>query len=186
MDPEIAKRIFENNVTRTTHRTPYPSVDPSRPGLSQKGRTVLITGGSAGVGFAIAKAFVAASASAVIISGRRQEQLDIAVSSLTKEAAETGTRIIGEKSDAADPESIDKLWADLAERNIVVDVLVLNAAKFATPGSLLSLGITNVWKSFEFNARSLLLHTEKFHQQPKGSGPRVRFLWSQLLSERQC
>ena len=176
MDPEIAKRIFENNVTNTTHRTPYPAVDPSRPELSQKGRTVLITGGSAGIGFAIAKAFIVASAAAVIITGRRQEQLGIAISALTEvAAATTGTRIIGEQTDIADPECIDKLWADLAGKSINVDVLVLNAARFATVGTILNLGCSHVWKSFEFNVRSLLLHTEKFHNQPKGNGSRVRF-----------
>ena len=52
IDPEIAKRMFENNITNTTYRTPYPVVNPSRPELSQKGKTVLITKGSTGIGFA--------------------------------------------------------------------------------------------------------------------------------------
>ncbi|KAK1752793.1 NAD(P)-binding protein [Echria macrotheca] len=174
--PDFAKRVFENNVTNTTHRTPYPAVDPTRPELSQKGRTVFITGGSAGIGFAIAKAFIRASAAAVIISGRRQHKLNEAIAALTKEAetAGTGTRVSGENVDVFDPEAIDKLWAGFAAKGIVIDVLILNAARMASAtGPILSLGSSRVWETMEINARSLLLHTEKFHQQPKGDKPRA-------------
>lgn len=46
-----------------------------------KNKVVLITGGSSGLGFAIAQVFVSQGAD-VIITGRRQPQLDEAVSSL--------------------------------------------------------------------------------------------------------
>jgi NAD(P)-dependent dehydrogenase (short-subunit alcohol dehydrogenase family) len=166
------------DVTRTVHRTSYPAIDPSRPELSHSGRTVLITGGSEGIGLAIAEAFIKASAATVIITGRRQEAIDEAVAALTK-LAKNGvvTKIIGKKSDAADPQAIDALWDDLAGDSVSVDVLVLNAAKFATYKPLLELGIDNVWKSFEVNVRGVLHFAERFHKQPVGDGgPRPKAL----------
>lgn len=46
-----------STFTKTIHKTTYPTIDPARPELSQAGRTVVITGGSAGIGFAIAQGF---------------------------------------------------------------------------------------------------------------------------------
>ena len=37
-------------ATRTKRRDPYPAVDPSNPSNSQKGRIIIITGASGGIG----------------------------------------------------------------------------------------------------------------------------------------
>ncbi|KAK0637469.1 hypothetical protein B0T17DRAFT_482322 [Bombardia bombarda] len=158
------------NVTPTTHTTSYPAISPSRPELSQAGRTVLITGGSAGIGYAAATAFMAASASIVIITGRRQASLDTAVASLTALAAETKTptRIIGVQSDARDLANVDALWDNLAAQNIIVDVLVTNAARFTQPNTLFDLGVGEVWAQFETNVRAPLQFAERLWKQKVG------------------
>jgi NAD(P)-dependent dehydrogenase (short-subunit alcohol dehydrogenase family) len=177
---------FDTNVTRTVHRTSYSSIDPTRPELSHAGKTVLITGGTTGIGFDVAKAFIAASASTVIITGRRQQQLDKAVAALN-EAVTNGkaanSQIIGEKSDAANTADTNALWASLADKGITVDILVLNAAKFATPKPLLELGIDHVWNTFEVNVRTPLHFTEKFYKQPGAEDkPKVPLSLYPLLS----
>ncbi len=48
-----------------------------------KGRCALITGGTSGIGFSIAEAFVNSGAS-VIITGRTQDRIDAAVAKLSK------------------------------------------------------------------------------------------------------
>ncbi|KAK0658081.1 hypothetical protein B0T16DRAFT_315651 [Cercophora newfieldiana] len=158
---------FATNVTSKLHRTSYPSIDASRPELSQAGKAVLITGGTTGIGFAITKAFITASASTVIITGRRQEVLDKAVSSLKDIAATLNkdAQIIGERGDVAKPDDTNALWASLAERGIIVDVLVLNAARFAVPKPLFELGVDFVWESFEVNVRGPLHFAERFYKQ---------------------
>jgi NAD(P)-dependent dehydrogenase (short-subunit alcohol dehydrogenase family) len=73
---------------QTFRREPYPAIDPTSTANSQAGQTVVITGGCSGVGRAIARAFVAASAKTVIIAARRADQLAKSVSIL--EAAAKG------------------------------------------------------------------------------------------------
>ncbi|KAF4826565.1 hypothetical protein CGCTS75_v008959 [Colletotrichum tropicale] len=52
---------------KTYHKEPYAAISPRLPELSQQDNTVLITGGSEGIGFAIAKAFIEASAKEIVI-----------------------------------------------------------------------------------------------------------------------
>ncbi|EFQ34769.1 short chain dehydrogenase [Colletotrichum graminicola] len=161
------------NFTKTIHRKPYSAILPSRSELSQKGRTILITGGSAGIGFAIAQSFAQAGAKRVIILGRRQNLVDEAVSKLEKEYQ--GVQFSGFPSDVNDLGDNEKLWKGFEEDGTVIDVLVLNAAKIANDGSILALGRDYVWDSFTMNVRSLLDLSERFYNQKNGEG-RQKFL----------
>lgn len=77
-------------------------------------RTVLVTGGSSGIGRAVAARF-AADGAEVVITGRRADLLATA-------AKEIGARPVG--FDAADPQAVQAARAELPER---IDVLVNNA-----------------------------------------------------------
>ncbi len=169
-------------MTKDFHRTPYPAISPTRPELSQAGKTVLITGGSEGIGYAIAKAFIQASAAKVIILGRRQTIVDQAVSSLGKEGK---AQVIGRACDMADAVQSEKLWASLRGEGIVVDVLILNAAVVSAPEHLLQAGTEKVWKAFEMNVRAQMDFTEKFYKQ-EGSGAPSAKVATSLNSQVPC
>ncbi|KAM5347613.1 hypothetical protein ACJ41O_007437 [Fusarium nematophilum] len=156
---------------KTYHKEPYAAISPTRPALTQNGRTVLITGGSEGIGFAIAKAFVAASAKRVIILGRRPEQLQLAAAELGKEAIAAGSPTVseGRVCDISDLESTASLWDRLAQEGTVVDVLVLNACATGAIKPLLENGRDNVWQDFNTNVRANLDFTERHYRQ-KGQG----------------
>src|SRR5579863_4571451 len=85
-----------------------------------KGKTAVITGGSAGVGLAVAKRF-AEEGAYVFINGRSQAELDAAV----KEIGESVTGVQGDGSKQGDR---DRLYAAVAETGRRLDVVFANAA----------------------------------------------------------
>ena len=158
----------ETDFTKTTHRTVYPAILPSRPELSQAGRVALITGGGTSIGLAIARSFVQASADTVIIIGRRADVLETAGSSLKQEAKVKGTntKIITRPLDIANLDQVNVLWKSFADQGINIDVFVANAAKFSEPQPILQLGADEVWSQLEVNTKSPLYFIEKFYAQP--------------------
>jgi NAD(P)-dependent dehydrogenase (short-subunit alcohol dehydrogenase family) len=154
--------------TKTSHKKPYPAISPERAELSQAGRTILVTGGGMGIGFAICRAFITAAASRIIIVGRRTSVIDDAIARLTDITKSQGrdTIILGKQCDIADLSSSKALWDELAEGGIVVDTLVLNAATQGGPGPILERGTTKVWQDLTMNVQSTIYFTERFYKQP--------------------
>ncbi|GAA0563856.1 SDR family NAD(P)-dependent oxidoreductase [Rhizomicrobium electricum] len=83
------------------------------------GKIAVVTGGSTGIGLAIAKEFVAQGAY-VFITGRRAAELD-------KAATEIGRNVTTVQSDVAKLEDLDRLYDTVAKQKGRIDVLVANA-----------------------------------------------------------
>jgi uncharacterized oxidoreductase len=86
-------------------------------------RTILITGGATGIGFSIAK-ILAGQNNKVIITGRKLDKL--------QEAKEEVPSLDFFQCDIANPDSIDALFAHIAEKKIVLDILFNNAGVIET------------------------------------------------------
>jgi 3-oxoacyl-[acyl-carrier protein] reductase len=86
------------------------------------GRVAIVTGGTRGIGFAIA-AWLAEHGASVVVSGRDADRLNAAVKALAKD----GAPIAGLAGDAARREDADRLVETARERFGRVDVLVNNA-----------------------------------------------------------
>ncbi len=91
-------------------------------GKKLEGKVAVVTGGSAGIGLGIAKAFAAEGAH-IFIAGRRQSELDKAV-------AEIGNGAIGVQADALSLADLDRLYATIKASHGRIDVLALNAGFF--------------------------------------------------------
>ncbi len=89
--------------------------------MKLNGNTILITGGSAGIGLALAKEFVALG-NRVLVTGRSAGRLEAA----RAEVPELETI----QSDAADPAAVKQLAEQVAERCPAMNVLVNNAGVF--------------------------------------------------------
>jgi NAD(P)-dependent dehydrogenase (short-subunit alcohol dehydrogenase family) len=90
--------------------------------LQLKGKTALITGSAAGIGYATAQALLKEGAD-VIINGRNQEHLDKAAASLKAATGREPKKFVGDMSKATD---IDRLVKEFPN----VDILINNVATF--------------------------------------------------------
>ncbi|NGO69667.1 SDR family NAD(P)-dependent oxidoreductase [Streptomyces boncukensis] len=84
-----------------------------------EGKAAVVTGASAGIGFATARAFRDEGAT-VFITGRRKDALDAAV-------AELGPGVTGVVSDASVPSELDAFYGTVRDQAGRIDVLVANA-----------------------------------------------------------
>ncbi|KAE9401799.1 short-chain dehydrogenase/reductase, partial [Gymnopus androsaceus JB14] len=118
---------YKLKLTPTYHRDTYPSISPTKPSLTQAGKSILITGGGDGIGLEIARSFARARASRIIIVGRRAGLLDEAVGKLRDEFHSGGTDFMAHQTDIGSDTSISSLWEFLHSQNILVHVIVFNA-----------------------------------------------------------
>jgi NAD(P)-dependent dehydrogenase (short-subunit alcohol dehydrogenase family) len=164
------EKMFGKYATLTdpVHNNSYPAISPLRPELSQVGKTILISGGTTGIGYGIARGFVRASAAKVIITGRRADVVSKATQDLIQESAHT-TEVIGFPCDISDAAAVEELWLKLKSEGTIVDVLVLNAVMVPPKKPLREVGTDVIWKLFDANVRALLQMTEKFDKQ-EGKG----------------
>ncbi|KAF4436656.1 peroxisomal short-chain alcohol dehydrogenase [Fusarium acutatum] len=156
-------------LTNKLHSTVYDAIDPSRPSLSQAGRTILITGGSAGIGYAIAENFALAGANKIIITGRTRPKLDEAIARLAHDHSDFDTKFEGIVCQMSDSSSIDQMFDNLGANGVHVDVLVLNAA-LNVEGTLSDQGWEKTWEQFIVNTRALHQLCDLLHRQKQGKG----------------
>ncbi|GAB3542096.1 SDR family NAD(P)-dependent oxidoreductase [Spirosoma fluminis] len=92
--------------------------------LQLTGKTALVTGSTAGIGFAIAK-LLAKEGANVILTGRSQERIDEAIAKIQPEAAGTVTGVV---VDFGRSEMIQQLVEQMPD----VDILINNVGIFGT------------------------------------------------------
>lgn len=116
------------------------------------GKIAVVTGGSSGIGLAIAQKFVEEGAY-VFITGRRQAELDKAVAAI-------GKNVTAVQSDVAKLEDLDRLYEQVKAEKGALDIIVANAgiAEFAPLGEVTT---EHYNKVFDINVRGVLFTTQK-------------------------
>jgi uncharacterized oxidoreductase len=107
--------------------------------MKTSNNTILITGGSAGIGFAFAKALSANNK--IIITGRNEARLKAAAEKLPNTAA-----IV---SDVADAKDVEALVAELNKNHKDLNIVINNAGKSASPYNLTAEGLDAFSKASE-------------------------------------
>lgn len=119
---------------------------------SLKDKIAVISGGTTGIGLAIAQRFVAEGAH-VVIFGRRQAQLD--------EAAERiGRNVTAIQADATKLDDLDRVVAAVKRERGVVDIVVSNAA-LVEQASIDTLTPEHFDRTFNLNARGPVFLVQK-------------------------
>src|SRR5262245_12622631 len=91
--------------------------------FSLDGRVALITGGSKGLGFAMARALAGAGARPVVVS----RHLDEAQNAVEALASETGIEGLALERDVADREQVEEMTRTVLDRLGRIDILINNA-----------------------------------------------------------
>jgi NAD(P)-dependent dehydrogenase (short-subunit alcohol dehydrogenase family) len=126
-----------------------------------EGKIAVVTGGSAGIGLGIAKAYAAEGAK-VYITGRRQDVLDAAV-------AQIGNGAVGVQADAASLSDLDRLYGQVKAQSGRIDVLTVNAGfyEFMPIGQITE---EHFDKTYNTNVKGLLFAFQKaLPLLPKGA-----------------
>ena len=140
---------FTANTTLPKQYDTYDFISPSRFKGTLKGKVVLITGASAGLGKAAALAFAAAGASVACVA-RRQAQLDEVVSEIQDKHKVPAAAIA---ADVSDP-STSRTIVDRVERQLGFVDILLNCAGITRFGTLVAEDdFATWWKVLEVNVR---------------------------------
>jgi NADP-dependent 3-hydroxy acid dehydrogenase YdfG len=116
-------------LTDVVHRHLYPLLEPSNPDLAAGKKAVLITGVSGGIGKAIAEAWAAAGAAAIVITGRKVDVLDAVAATLRTIPAAAQTKILTCAADLRSEVEVRDLWTKANAEVGQIDVLINDAGR---------------------------------------------------------
>ncbi len=139
----------------------------SIPNFDLAGRVGIITGGTRGIGLAIAQAFVSAGAS-VMVSSRKKENVTKAVEAIRS----SGGKAAGFPAHTGHPDEVKELVARTVEEFGGVDILVNNAATNPHFGPILTAEESHWDKILDVNVKGYfrMAKTCVPHMRERGGG----------------
>lgn len=141
--------------------------------MTMKGRTVLITGASQGLGFAVAKAFVKEGAD-IAICARTEEDLQQAAALLREEAGEH-SHVYAKALDVSQKTAIEAFIEDVIHRFGHIDVLVSNAGIYGPKGPIEDVDWQDWCYALDVNLKGSVLASRALisHFKKQGSGKMI-------------
>jgi NADP-dependent 3-hydroxy acid dehydrogenase YdfG len=130
-------------MTATWHNGSYPSIDPTRPENSVRGKSVIITGGSSGIGRETVRAFAAAGAASIAVLARRAELLEETKALVISEFPKVKIVLYG--VDVSNEDQVNAAAREIGKW----DILVMNAGHMSFPSILGSAKLEEWWKVWE-------------------------------------
>lgn len=157
-DPDAYTRPM--GFTKTIHRDVYPAIDPKNPENNASGKSILITGGSRGIGKGIALSWATAGASAVVITGRNEEALRKASEEIKKASSNPHIKVLALPCEVIDQSATADLFSKVKKEIGKLDVLVCNVAALSHYEDNLKLGDKTPedwWSDVEGNIKGTYL-----------------------------
>lgn len=160
------------SLTKTWHNKAYSSIDPTRPELSAKGKTIVITGGGGSIGGAIALAFAQAGATQIALIGRRETPLLETKQKVERKVA--NVKILSVPGgDIANSKAIEDAFAKVHAAFGKIDILVANAAYLPKFASIATADPDEWWTGYESNARGSFNTARAFLKYANPAGATV-------------
>ena len=142
-----------------------------------KGKTAIVTGGTRGIGFAIARTYLENGAN-VAIAGSRQESVEKALAKLTDYEG----RVMGIWPDLCDPEAVARDFAAVKERFGRVDILANNAG-VSSRTSLYEYTLEEFSKIMDVNVKAVFVCSQAAARIMKEQGGGVIINTSSMVGE---
>jgi NAD(P)-dependent dehydrogenase (short-subunit alcohol dehydrogenase family) len=148
------------------------------------GRNAIITGASAGLGYAIAQAYVAAGAN-VVICGRDSNNLELAHNSLSA-LATVNQQVVKHSCDVASELQVNELIGVALERFGSIEILVNNAGTLGPMGPTEDVSLEDWRQTFEVNLYGVLFACRALipHLRQKGYGKIINLSGGGAASSR--
>ncbi|KAJ2982510.1 hypothetical protein NQ176_g1338 [Zarea fungicola] len=147
--------------TKIWHTEPYPSISPTRPGLSARGRVVVVTGGGTGIGAAIVGAFATAGSTKIAIISRNKSNLDDTKARV--ELDHPGVSVLAVAADVTKELEVGRAFADIEQAFGKVDVFVNNSGYISDTVALGESESGDWWQAHEVNVLGSFLAFKGFH-----------------------
>lgn len=142
-----------------------------------KGKTAIITGGTRGIGFAIARKYLDNGAN-VAICGSRKDSVDKALEKLTDYEG----RVMGIWPDLCDPQQVAEAFASVQARFGSLDILANNAG-LSSRTSLYEYTIEEFSKIMDINVKAVFVCTQAAARIMKPQGGGVIISTSSMVGE---
>ncbi|KAL2276501.1 hypothetical protein FJTKL_00815 [Diaporthe vaccinii] len=138
---------------RIYHRRSYAAIDPTRPALSTRSKSAVVTGAGSGIGASIAVSLAKSAVSYIALIGRREHAL--LKTKLAVEAVSNSTKVYIYAVDITNLTAVDTVLDSFA-RNCAsgtIDIVVANAGSLGPLSSIRDANPVEWWDGFEINIK---------------------------------